>query len=87
MAEARALGKARKRTAVADLRNLASELGCLPITRTPSDLKEPEFAALHRQVKAQCTTPEQERLLSQAWKPVGFWEPPPRFWEPVGNRI
>ena len=70
MAEARALGKARKRTAVADLRNLASELG-LPITRTPSDLKEPEFAALHRQVKAQCTTPEQERLT----------------WEPVGNRI
>ena len=42
--------KARKRAAVAEVRELAASLG-VTVSREKTDLKEPEFAALQREVR------------------------------------
>ena len=59
--------RVRKRGAVADVRVLADQLGT-PASRRKTDLSETEFAALQRQVKACCTSPEHHAALDRAWK-------------------
>ena len=48
--------KARKRAAVAEVRELAASLG-VSVSREKTDLKEPEFAALQREVRGHCNSP------------------------------
>ena len=60
--------RARKRSAVADLRELAAALGSA-VPRSKTDLTEPAFAALHRQVKGLSLTPEQNAVLDRG---IGF---------------
>ena len=59
--------RVRKRAAIADVRALADQLGS-PASRRKTDLNEAEFAALQRQVKACCTSPEHHAALDRAWK-------------------
>ena len=59
--------RARKRDAVAEVRQLAEALGS-PVPRSKTDLTVAEFAALHREVKGHCLTPEQHAALDRAWK-------------------
>ena len=55
----------RKRCAVAEVRQLADALGS-PVPRSKTDLTVAEFAALHREVKGHCLTPEQHAALDRA---------------------
>ena len=59
--------RVRKRGAVADVRVLADQLGT-PASSRKTDLSETEFAAVQRQVKACCTSPEHHAALDRAWK-------------------
>ena len=59
--------KARKRAAVAEVRELAASLG-VSVSREKTDLKEPEFAALQREVRGHCNSPAHEAALERAWK-------------------
>ena len=53
--------RARKRAAVAEVRELAASLG-VSISREKTDLKEPEFAALQREVRGHCNSPAHHAL-------------------------
>ena len=53
--------KARKRAAVAEVRELAASLG-VTVSREKTDLREPEFAALQREVRGHCNSPAHHAL-------------------------
>ena len=59
--------KARKRAAVAEVRELAASLG-VTVSREKTDLKEPEFAALQRELRGHCNSPAHQAALERAWK-------------------
>ena len=50
--------KRRKRQAVADLRSVATAVGMTPSRALP-DMSAADFTEFHREVSAQCSTPEQ----------------------------
>ena len=67
--------KARKRAAVAEVRELAASLG-VTVGREKTDLKEPEFAALQREVRGHCNSPAHQAALNRKSR---LREPPGTF--------
>ena len=56
--------KQRKRNAVGEMKELASEVGCSP--KRQLDLSRDEFESLHSDIAAACRTPEQRKRLESA---------------------
>ena len=61
--------KARKRAAVAEVRELAASLG-VTVSREETDLNEPAFAALQREVRGHCNSPA-HRVLGHVFLDSG----------------